>query len=162
MTVIITFIYRQATSTRVAMDGRNVPWSSVTMPRKSPTTVVFTNNSCFQCGFSLVDPYAEEDFANVSSLMQFRYLFYIKKEKVKNGCGNIQPLPWPLVQCQGSFVTSLSPILNTKYKLVRFYLLFECLWLFCGHQSYDSNPALVQIDTIETRSSQVDVVKTSF
>ena len=63
------------------------------MPRKSPKTVVFTNNSCSQCGFSLVDPSAEEDFANVSSLMQFRYLFYIKKEKVKNGCGNIQPLP---------------------------------------------------------------------
>ena len=46
-----------------------------------------------QCGFSLVDPYVEEDFANVSSLMQFRYLFYKKKKKVKNGCRNIQPLP---------------------------------------------------------------------
>ena len=51
------------------------------MPRKSPKTVVFTNNSCSQCGFSLVDPSEEEDFANVSSLMQFRYLFYEKKSE---------------------------------------------------------------------------------
>ena len=150
MTVIITFIYRQATSTRVAMDGRNVPWSSVTMPRKSPTTVVFTNNSCFQCGFSLVDPYAEEDFANVSSLMQFRYLFYEKKKKMKNGCRNIQPLPWPLVQCQGSFVTSLSHILN---KLVQFYLLFECLTLLLSPISNVHIPKLLTTE---------DPVKTPF
>ena len=89
-------------------------------------------------------------------------LFQLTKKTKDISYGNIQPLPWLLVQCQGLFVTSLSHIFNTKYKLVRFYLFFECLWLFCGHQSYDSNPALVQIDTIETRSSQVDVVKTSF
>ena len=148
MTVIITFIYRQATSTRVAMDGRNVPWSSVSC-QGSPQKLWFSPTIHVPNVVSVLWTQVKRRILPMSPVLCSLDICFMKK-KVKNGCRNIQPLPWPLVQCQGSFVTSLSHILN---KLVQFYLLFECLTLLLSPISNVHIPKLLTTE---------DPVKTPF